>query len=280
MGMQDKLVFIGGPPRSGTTLLQRMLNLHPLIYAGPEFDFVPPIIRLRKRMLASIESGRISEFLSEDELDEYFKNFLGGMLEGKLLASGKEVICEKSPANAEVMPDILDLFKDSKGIVILRDPKDVMASLFSVRDRYEAKGKQAPQFTVDAKSAIIRYSSVLNPTLEALERFPQRVCLVFYEDLVERPKQAISEVLDFLGLREIDEVLDLGRDDLLQKRDRSGMWHTQEQLTRSISQASVGKWKHAITNKDLVELEAAFGEVKLLSRYFSELDIRQGSDDN
>jgi Sulfotransferase family len=272
--MRPKLVFLGGPPRSGTTLLQRILGLHRAIYAGQEFDFVLPIVRLRNQMRESVRSGRISDFTSEDELNEHFRNFLGGILEGKLRTVAKEVICEKSPSNAEVMPDILEIFKEAKGLIILRDPRDVLASLLAVGERFKAAGKHAPQHCVDTTSGILRYSAVIKPTLDALKRFPDRVRLVFYEDLVARPKEITTEVIDFLGLDQSDEVMNIERDEMLEKRDPSGIWHTQEQLSRPISQTSVGNWRRLLSENDLVKLEAAFGEVEVLKRYFQAEDMQ------
>ncbi|MEO1139914.1 MAG: sulfotransferase, partial [Pseudomonadota bacterium] len=61
--MQDKLkngrgmIFVGGPPRSGTTLLQRIMGAHQDVFAGPEFDFIPThVFELRKKMLRSIRT--------------------------------------------------------------------------------------------------------------------------------------------------------------------------------------------------------------------------------
>ncbi|MGB0109821.1 MAG: sulfotransferase, partial [Terriglobales bacterium] len=64
----SRLIFVGGSPRSGTTLVQRVLDCHPEIYGGPEFDFVPPIVDLFQEMRRSIRSGRIDAILDEKAL--------------------------------------------------------------------------------------------------------------------------------------------------------------------------------------------------------------------
>lgn len=58
--MSENLVFIGGCPRSGTTLVQRMFGAHPNVYAGPEFDLIPAIAGLRDRLVGGVQSGRVS----------------------------------------------------------------------------------------------------------------------------------------------------------------------------------------------------------------------------
>jgi hypothetical protein len=59
-------IFVGGAPRSGTTLVQRILGAHSLVYAGPEFDLVPEIIRLRNQFIQKIIAGRISAYMDEN----------------------------------------------------------------------------------------------------------------------------------------------------------------------------------------------------------------------
>jgi len=50
-----RLVFVGGSPRSGTTLVQRVLNHYPKEYGGPEFDFIPSIAELYQKFLRGLE---------------------------------------------------------------------------------------------------------------------------------------------------------------------------------------------------------------------------------
>ena len=54
-----RFVFIGGSPRSGTTLVQNILDSHPVICGGPEFHHLPDIMNLRKALRDSIAKGWI-----------------------------------------------------------------------------------------------------------------------------------------------------------------------------------------------------------------------------
>src|SRR5205085_1802349 len=60
----ERLLFVGGPPRSGTTLVQKVLSAHPDVAGAGEFDFVPRIVDLRNELRASVRSGRIAEHTS------------------------------------------------------------------------------------------------------------------------------------------------------------------------------------------------------------------------
>ena len=74
------LIFIGGAPRSGTTLVQRIVNAHPEVYGGPEFDLVPEIIKLKKIFDKKIQSGRINAFLDLEDADIVFSELIKNLL--------------------------------------------------------------------------------------------------------------------------------------------------------------------------------------------------------
>lgn len=263
-----QLVFVGGPPRSGTTLLQRILGRHPSIYAGPEFDFVPNIIRLRGTMAARVRSGRIADYLTEDALDAHFAKFLGGLLDAKRQAEGKAILSEKTPANAEVMPEILRLFAQARGVVLLRDPRDVMASLVEVGERFAAAGSAVPTICTDVPSAIDRYMAALAPIATTLKQFPDRARLIYYEDLVTQPAETADRIFSFLGLPAGENALAVEQGALQEQRDPTGLWHTQEQLLRPISAARIGAGRQSLSADALAQIKAAFAGIKLTRRYF------------
>lgn len=59
---QMPLIFIGGVPRSGTTLMRAMLDAHPDVRCGQETRVIPRILQLRSHWLKSEkESLRLEE---------------------------------------------------------------------------------------------------------------------------------------------------------------------------------------------------------------------------
>lgn len=92
------LLFVGGAPRSGTTLVQRVLNSHPEIYGGPEFDFISDLMDLHYRMQNSVGIGRISEYFDSNQLNTHFEHFIKGIFEDKAMSEGVSVISEKPHA--------------------------------------------------------------------------------------------------------------------------------------------------------------------------------------
>jgi hypothetical protein len=204
--MNDKiqLVFIGGPPRAGTTLLQRILSGHPSIYAGPEFDFVPAIVSLRNNMRSKVRVGRIDFMLSEEDIDRHFSRMLIDMLSEKARKEGVSMISEKSPANASVIDAILELLPCARGIVVLRDPRAIVSSMKDVGARFVAQGRQPPLFCRDVKHAVDRINAVVAPLTNAAQKFPDRFMIIYYEDLVTSPLNTIHTVCDFLHIKRED----------------------------------------------------------------------------
>merc|ERR1719431_1135876 len=50
---QSPLIFIGGVPRSGTTLMRAMLDAHPAVRCGEETRVVPRLLQMRSHWMKS-----------------------------------------------------------------------------------------------------------------------------------------------------------------------------------------------------------------------------------
>ena len=73
------LIFIGGVPRSGTTLVRAMLDAHPMVRCGEETRVIPRILSLRSHWKKSAkETLRLTEAGLTDEVSDNER--LGWML--------------------------------------------------------------------------------------------------------------------------------------------------------------------------------------------------------
>ena len=63
MARGNKFIFVGGAGRSGTTMVQNVLDSHPDIIGGPQFRNIPDIIDLRKKLHELMEIGALPEFV-------------------------------------------------------------------------------------------------------------------------------------------------------------------------------------------------------------------------
>lgn len=255
MSAKVDLVFVGGAPRSGTTLVQRVLNSHPEIYGGPEFDFISEFMVLRNRMQNSVKIGRISEYFDTNQLDTHFENFIRNIFREKALEQGVSIISEKTPRNVLHFEEILSVIPNSKAIFVIRDPRAIYNSMKDVRTR-----------TKSLKSSRIKYvnpSHFIGSLYSATEyvkkcfeegdfiaqKFPDRVLTVKYEDIVENPEMETRRLSQFLG---IDWTVDM-LNPKAQKFNspKSGQtnnpWYSKEKRDRNIEKSDKTKWKYQIS---------------------------------
>jgi hypothetical protein len=116
-----RLAFLGGHPRSGTTLLEQILGAHPSVAALDEslaFDLVAARLynsstQWPPARLNVIRRRYLQAFLAE----------LGGLKEGQM-------ILDKNPSPTVRLRIWLRVFPELRVIMALRDPRDVVISCF------------------------------------------------------------------------------------------------------------------------------------------------------
>src|SRR5258708_5858938 len=111
----ENLIFIISQPRSGSTLLQRMLSSHPLIHSVPEPQLlIKPLYALRHaecacNYAASLSAKGLKRFLGsvpfgEEEYLEGMRRMYGYLYERAIAGSGKTFFLDKSPRYFLVLP--------------------------------------------------------------------------------------------------------------------------------------------------------------------------------
>jgi len=193
-------IFLSGMMRSGTTLLQRALNYHDdisLSYQDKTSIFLSIAKRfhqnigLEKYHLLSHYSGNTDYSLAE--FNEWMKANIDFSVEfGNVTSEGyvgvKEVLAE------EFIPFFLE--NDVKCINIVRDPRDVIASMSFGKGK-EHTGIQRPVL-FDVKNW--RKSVVISQMLKRHENF----LLLTMEDLLKNPKDSLAKICDFLEVSHFD----------------------------------------------------------------------------
>jgi hypothetical protein len=128
----EKLIFIMGSPRSGTTWLHGMLAEHPLVAGlGETYLFTDYVEALRK---AYERRWRpyvgLDKVLSAEGFRVCVRRFAETALNGVAVEHpGARVLLEKTPGNALVWREIRALFPEALLVHVLRDPRDVVSSL-------------------------------------------------------------------------------------------------------------------------------------------------------
>lgn len=224
-------VFLIGFPRSGTTLLERVLRAHPRVAVVEEQETLAPL--LEDFVLAPDGTARAAG-LDAAAVAAYRAAYreLTRRLTG---AADGQVVIDKMPLYTLFLPLIRRVFPDANIIMALRDPRDVCLSCFAQNFGLNAA---MAQFLDIGKTARY-YATVVGLGLEALERPPIRALRVRYEDLIENLEGEARRALDFLGL-EWDPAVLRWRERLAGARVTTPSYR---QVARPLYRSSVGRWR-------------------------------------
>jgi len=267
--MSNRPIFIGGMFKSGTSLLRAMLGQHPNIASGLEtywFDIPAPNIESertqeRLRQLAEFYEFERSEVLSMAASAADSAGFLSQLLDTYANRLGKPRWAEKTPGNIQHLDKIIDGWPDAKIVHIIRDPKDIFASLRQAR-----KWDTIAQFSE-------RWCNIFGARerfRETLDLNEDRYLELRYESLVSEPVETTQRLLDFLEERWDASVAKFSgtQDDFNKVLAVTGKASTTlERMKQPLTAGRIGIWKHVLTVDDTESLRAAVEEEGLLGAF-------------
>lgn len=197
--------FLVGPPRSGTTWLQRMLQAHPAICGGEESHFFTLFgsTLARPDGWMADEDRQIGPLLYMDRPDyEAALREVWRRMFARLYAENPtaRVHLEKTPEHALSLDEIARLFPGAPVILLVRDSRAVTASLLHAAASW-GRG-WAPATARAAATVWRRYAGV---ALAWRDRHPDHPLLVVrYEDLLEGTEREVERVLRFVLPADVD----------------------------------------------------------------------------
>jgi len=196
------MIFIGGHPRSGTTLMRAMLDAHNKVRCGEESRIIPRIVQMRDNWLKS-ENER--NRLVQAGIDEKVMNAaISSFILETIAQHGEpsEVLCNKDPLVLKSGTYITELFPNSKWLFMMRDGRAVIHSVMS--RKVTISGYKLD----DHRQCLGKWNTVVsNMETQCNDIGPKRCMLVYYEQLVLHPKRWMTMILDFLDLPWDESVL-------------------------------------------------------------------------
>lgn len=193
-----RIAFLGGHPRSGTTLMEQILDAHPAVLAfdesvafNQELAGQIPLPAAsgdaQARKLDSLPSSRIQQIQQR-----YVKSLLRE-------ASGEptaQVLLDKNPSPTMSLPHWLRVFPDLKVIIALRDPRDVIISCFFLNLMLNATNMNFLTLERTAK----HYADLMDVWLSMRDLGGFDWIETRYEDVVENLDAEGLRATEFLGL--------------------------------------------------------------------------------
>lgn len=166
------------------------------------------------------------------ELIEIFSTFLATCFDGALSSHDGSVFVEDNTWSILFARDLLDLVPTGRLLHIVRDPRDVIASLLHQR--------WTPS---DLDQMILWYGDVMQTweRQKALLR-PEEYMEIKMEDIVRDTKTTIQSACTFVGLSVTDAMTSI-----------------------DLSQANIGRYKDQFNNSEITKIETALSD--MMDRY-------------
>ncbi len=192
-------VFIVGFPRSGTTLIEQTLTVHPQISAGDELPYINDITQIMPRLLASplAYPEALAELWMGDQregLNELRDYYLNRAAKAGIFKEGAAFFTDKMPLNETHLGLISLLFPQSPIIHVIRHPLDVLLSVYS--NHLTHGFFCAAQIETIAR----HYNLVADLILHYRANMALRYLPVRYEDVVVDQESNVRKILDFIGV--------------------------------------------------------------------------------
>jgi hypothetical protein len=241
---RPRLVAVGGFPRTGSTLLYRMFATHPLVAAANETQIIRPVLNLRtafRRFEAA--SHQALNPIRAEHTEPIIGQLLFDLLEPvRRRNPSAPVLFEKSPMNAWVFAELLELVPTARCILTVRDPRAVVASLLAVGERARAAGGRDYLSATHGFRPAVRSMSRLGDHLASIiASGDRRVLVVRYEELVGDPERTARRVSEHIGVPWDESVLEPGRHEAV------SAWHTPDMLDGPPRKEPLDRWRERLT---------------------------------
>jgi hypothetical protein len=220
-------VFIVGCPRSGTTLLQRIVNAHAQIAITPETHWIARYFNARKGLTADglvkprlitkllqyhkfahlgIDRESLESLLASERPLSYAQ-FVSGIFDHYGRAQGKRLVGDKTPGYAREIPTLHCLWPGARFVHLIRDGRDVCLSAL----HWKTPGTLLTKFSIWSEdrvtTAALWWEWHVRLGREGKQLGPELYHEIRYESLVRQPAVECARLCAFLQVPFDDAML-------------------------------------------------------------------------
>ena len=263
-------IFIFSLPRSGSTLLQKIIASSNEVSTSSEPWILLPLLHSQK------EEGTLSEYShkkavlalndvkqrlleNSKKFDDILVNFILSVYEG-LSNPNSKYFLDKTPRYYLIIEEISNIFPNSKFIFLFRNP---LAQFASKINSHNGRFKTLHSATVD----LVRGPNLL---VSGYKKLQQKSIKINYNELVNNSKLVIIRLENYLKIKIDESVLNN-----LSKIDIKGEMGDPDLMTNKaskISSISIDKWK-TVFNSPLRKKIAAWYLESIDDEYYRDLGI-------
>ncbi|XP_013873132.1 protein-tyrosine sulfotransferase 1 [Austrofundulus limnaeus] len=232
------IIFIGGFPRSGTTLMRVMLDAHKAVRCGEETRVIPRLLAMRATWSRSVkERIRLDEAgVTDQVLDSAVRAFLLEIIVGHGEPAPR--LCNKDPFTLKSLSYLARIFPKAKFILMLRDGRATVHSMIS--RKVTISGFDLTSY----RDCLTKWSSAVETMFSQCQAAGGSKCLpVQYEQFVLHPEQEMKKLLNFLELHWDQSVLH--HEELIGKAggvSLSRVERSTDQVMNPVNTEALSKW--------------------------------------
>jgi len=204
------IIFIFSLPRSGSTLLQKMLASHSKISTTNEpWLLLPMLYPLKSHNTTgnleynyAISQQAITNFIDQlpNKKNDYYRevNKFVHLLYEKTSSTHDVYFLDKTPRYYLIIAEIAQAFPESKFIFLFRNPLDVFASICNTWHR-------GILYLDNYNKMDLNIGPV--KLFEGYELLKDKAITAHYEDLAKNPKEEIKNICRYLGVEFEEEMV-------------------------------------------------------------------------
>lgn len=227
-------IFVIGFPRSGTTLLEQMLDAHPDFRSMDERGFVYQLIE-RMEHAGQRYPVDLADLTQEeaDQLRAVYWRLVGHTLPDR----GQRRLVDKNPLNMLCLPMILRLFPEARIVLCVRHPCDVLLSCSMQAFRSPAFRAMCSSLPRLARG----YTEAFEQCCRHIDVFKPNVLEWRYESVVEDFEAAVTRLGQFLEVADASPFAGFAAHARAKQFIATPSY---AQVTQPVNAAAVGRWTH------------------------------------
>ncbi len=234
-------IFIFSLPRSGSTLIQRVLSGHLDIATTAEPWFLLPLVYAVKESGGLTEynqntsSRAVTDFINTVGVEKYnnrLSSFMSSLYQ-ECCSNGEMYFIDKTPRYYLIIDEIVSIFPDAKVIFLFRSPLHIIGSMIETFSS-GGLGRLYP-YNIDLSTGFHRLS-------QGYEKYKHTSYALKYEDFVSNPALYTKELCDYLEVNYQADMLDK-----LPAREMNGKMGDpiERNLKRGVDTSSMNKWENS-----------------------------------
>lgn len=302
LAAEDRIVFLVGHRKSGTSMFLNLFDGHPEITAYPIdlnvlYGYYPQYVR--EELPVDKRRSRLDRVIFDDlyQFSELVKTLDIERMRQQFhkLTKGDSLDCMKSiisaqiqsfriahdlPSNKMIMvketsveiyaSEIFDWFPNAQMIHLVRDPRDNYAAILAGLKRYEAFSDTARSLLMSVVERV--RLGFLSGEINSRKFGPEKYRILRFEDLVKDTHGSLEKLISWLGVAMSSSLLrptKMGETTIGNNYDKMAF--------SSISDRNLGRWRDRIPEEDARLIEALLAPEMASFNYTPAFAIEEAS---